>query len=663
MDLPLGIHYVLREAKQHDLTLDLEAPSDTQTENLRRDPLGFMAQLAGYSDSERWWERTFEEIPDDDAVFDGILEMISALREPVSNTILLEGSPVFQPRPESTETLIREAYMRKTLRQAQKEGHQRIAVVCGAWHGPVLDDLDRFPQKNDNALLKGLKKIKTQTTWIPWSYQRLAYQSGYGAGVLSPAWYELLFDNPGERGVRWLARVAQLFRQKDLDASAAHVMEAVRLAETLATLRGLDAPSIIDLEEAVLAIFCQGDETPLKLIHEELTVGEKRGSVSPGIIAIPLQKDFENAVQSAGLKKEYQTGTKATKKELDLRKPTHALASQLLHRLLLLGIRWGEQIPVEIKAQGSFHEWWNLHPWDPEYIIQIIEMGMWGNTMREAALNFALHLTEKTEYLPELLARFGQMLKADIPEAIEPMVKKLQDIAAQTKDVFLLLSALPPLVQIVRYGNVQQTDSGVVAHLLQELLPRIAIGFPTACSQIDEDPARELFRLTTEANYAIALLHNVEQSRVWEGALAESLALPHAHPLLKGYCTRILLDRSILEEEETETLLFAAISKGAEIGDAANWLEGFLYGNGQLLIQNPALWLLLNDWVSGLEYERFREALPILRRTFAQFTVSEREQLLRLAKGERAATTLWETPYDEKRAALVTSTIKQLLGI
>jgi hypothetical protein len=34
---------------------------------------------------------------------------------------------------ESRETLLREAWMRKCLRTAEKDGFQNIAVVCGAW--------------------------------------------------------------------------------------------------------------------------------------------------------------------------------------------------------------------------------------------------------------------------------------------------------------------------------------------------------------------------------------------------------------------------------------------------------------------------------------------------------------------------------------------------
>ena len=40
-----------------------------------------------------------------------------------------------------------------------KDGYEKIAVICGAWHGPALQDLARFKQSKDNALLRGRKKI------------------------------------------------------------------------------------------------------------------------------------------------------------------------------------------------------------------------------------------------------------------------------------------------------------------------------------------------------------------------------------------------------------------------------------------------------------------------------------------------------------------------
>ena len=47
--------------------------------------------------------------------------------------------------------------MRETLRATLAQGYPRVAVVCGAWHAPVLAD-PNFQKKEDKALLKGLKK-------------------------------------------------------------------------------------------------------------------------------------------------------------------------------------------------------------------------------------------------------------------------------------------------------------------------------------------------------------------------------------------------------------------------------------------------------------------------------------------------------------------------
>ena len=124
----------------------------------------------------------------------------------------------------------------------------RIAVVTGAWHSPALGDLS--DAKGDTALLKGLKRIKTQATWIPWTNSRLAYRSGYGAGVASPGWYDHLWHHPSKAGLHWSAQVARLLRKEGLDASSASVIETVRLSEALAAMRQLPMAGLAELNEA-----------------------------------------------------------------------------------------------------------------------------------------------------------------------------------------------------------------------------------------------------------------------------------------------------------------------------------------------------------------------------------------------------------------------------
>lgn len=108
--------------------------------------------------------------------------------------------------------------------------------MCGAWHVPALQEKPTVAA--DRAVLKGLPKTKVDMTWVPWTHRRLARTGGYGAGIESPGWYAHLFaaaDRPVER---WLTKVAGLLRDEGRLVSSAHVIEAVRLAETLAAMRG-----------------------------------------------------------------------------------------------------------------------------------------------------------------------------------------------------------------------------------------------------------------------------------------------------------------------------------------------------------------------------------------------------------------------------------------
>ena len=63
----------------------------------------------------------FEYRGNNEQVFEAVAESMQELRN---------SFPVKENRIEQ----LREAYMRKIIRQAEKEMFQTIAVICGAWH-------------------------------------------------------------------------------------------------------------------------------------------------------------------------------------------------------------------------------------------------------------------------------------------------------------------------------------------------------------------------------------------------------------------------------------------------------------------------------------------------------------------------------------------------
>ncbi len=647
MDLPAGVQFLLDEKSATEIP-GLSAEAYTEQIGPARDPLGWLAALAGYADSERWWEAVLERSAAGSAVFDVVGEMISALRDDARAI-------------ETAGALLREAHMRQTIREAVEKGYAGIAVVCGAWHVPALQQWHSIKPGQDKALLKGRKSAKVQATWIPWTYERLALDSGYRAGVLSPAWYELLFDHPGESTQRWMVRAARLMREEDLDISTAHALEAVRLAQTLAVLRSHAVPGIEDMEEAALAVFFQGNRDTFGLIRRRLIVGEVVGKVPGTLPAAPLLRDLEQEIRSARLSKEF-VAVEEVLKDLDLRTETQLRASRLLHRLNLLGVPWGALLEKQGAAISTFRESWRLK-WLPDYALRIVQAGAWGNTVESAALQCVLDRCNRADQLPELAELAADALRADLAGAVSELVRKLETAAALAKDVHLLMDTLPGLVRIARYGNVRQTDADAVQRLIRHFVPRIAFGLPAACLQLDEESAEELFHKLWETHRNVLLLGEEALLAVWHQALAQVLQAAGSHPLLQGGAARILFDRKAISGTEAGNHFALALSSGQEPLFSARWVEGFMHGSGLLLIYYPPLWHLLDDWVRSLGEAQFLQALPLLRRAFSAFSGPERQKMLALAAKERPGQEVAEDfSLDTERAEIMAPVLDLLLG-
>jgi hypothetical protein len=632
------------------------ADAEGQQAPVSQDPLGALATAAGYSDGERWWEHMVEQRRDGAPIFEAVLEAMAALREGEEAPLHLREAR-------------REAWMRRTIRAARREGFRRIAVVCGAWHGPAL--AAPGDPKADEQLLKGLPKLKTVATLSPWTYGRLSFASGYGAGITSPGWYHHLWEM-GEGGqpptavtIRWMARVAELLRQEGLDASPAHVIEAVRLAEAMAALRERPIPGLPELDEACRAVFCFGGDAPMRLIHERLVVGERLGAIPDEAPAVPLQQDLRREQRRLRLAPDASW----RELELDLRKPTDRERGALLRRLSLLGIGWGEL--GEGGGKGTFRERWRIL-WDPAFDVALVEAAIWGATVEGAAAARTVHQARQAEDLPALVDLVNQALFADLPATIAPLMALLQARSARSGDAGELMDALTredrrtrsSLTNSLRYGNVRQLDTAPIEQVIDGLVTRICVGLAYACSSLDDDAAELMFRRIVATDAAIATLQRPGQREEWLAALGRVAAAPSVHRLVAGRCCRILLDAGALSADEAGRRLAHALSTAGSAAAAAAWVEGLLKGSGLLLLHDETLWGLLDAWVAGLAPETFPAVLPLLRRTFATFPAGERRMLgERAARGPAgSAAPATAVPFDSARGEAALAIVAQILG-
>jgi len=82
-----------------------------------------------------------------------------------------------------------------------------------------------------------------------------------------------------------------------------------------------------------------------------------------------------------------------------------------------------------------------------------------------------------------------------------------------------------------------------------------------------------------------------------------------------------------------------------------------------LLIHQPALWGILDEWLSGLEELAFTEALPMLRRTFSGFSKAERRKMLGMAANPDLAVSIQAVGRTSDLSVPKSDAVRLLLGL
>ncbi|MFF2730075.1 DUF5682 family protein [Streptomyces sp. NPDC058008] len=641
--------------------------ADGPEEDRGIDPIGVLAGAAGYDDPERWWEDVVEHraadgggTGDPRAPFAALAEAMTALREAYGDG---GGHP---------QDAVREACMRLRLRAARKEFGDGVAVVCGAWHVPALRA--RTTVAADRALLKGMPRIKVELTWVPWTHRRLARHSGYGAGIESPGWYAHVFGSPDRPVERWMTKVAGLLRDADRPVSSAHVIEAVRLAGTLAALRGRPAVGLTEATDAVGAVMCDGSDVPLALVRDRLVVGEVLGEVPETAPAVPLQRDLDRQQRTLRLRPEPER----RELDLDLRKDTDAARSRLLHRLRLLGVHWGRPAAGR-GSTGTFRESWRLR-WEPELFVRTAEAGVWGTTVLGAATARTESDAVSAPSLAAVTALAEQCLLAGLPDALPVVMRALADRAALDADVGHLADALPALARSLRYGDVRSTGGAALGEVAVGLAERVCVGLPPACTGLDADAAAEAHLRVDAVHTAIGLLADAAGadglSGRWSGVLRTLSTRDTVAGVIRGRATRLLLDDGLLAGSEAARLMGLVLTPGTPPADAAAWIEGFAggaAGGGLLLVHDERLLALVDAWLTDIPAGTFDDVLPLLRRTFSAYEPGVRRTLGELvrrgpdpggATGEVApAAPGFGEGLDAERADAVVPVVRLLLGL
>jgi len=222
------------------------------------------------------------------------------------------------------------------------------------------------------------------------------------------------------------------------------------------------------------------------------------------------------------------------------------------------------------------------------------------------------------------------------------------------------MSLVPNLIDAMRYGSSRKIEIPQIEEILQNVLPRIMIGLPAACIGINEDQANHLFEKIQRLNHSIFVLKDANFIQDWYQVLMRIADHPGSHTMINAQVHRILFERKIYDSEKISDRIHYHLSKGASSMEQALWIEGFLYGSAMILIHHFNFWKIVDDWLASVPKDQFMEMVPVLRRTFAEFSPAEKRKLSYFARHGRKEVKTEKRNLNQERVRIIMPMLEKI---
>ena len=584
-------------------------------------------------DHDTFWERKFEQVGDMEN-FQAACNTFGHLLREAEGDVIAAGGGNDRPGRSAEPNALREAYMKRMIAQAVASGvpEEKIFCVCGSFHVAGLEE--NQPMTDEEAA--ALPRAESCVTLMPYSYYRLSSRSGYGAGNKAPAYFELLWDalnsgGVGETAYLYLTHLAAAHRKAGNLTSSAEVIEAVRLAQTLAAMRGSRYPTLSDLRDASVTTMGHGSFSELALAAADTEIGTKIGFLPEGVARTSVQDDFYRQLKELRLEK-YRTA-QAQRLDLDLREKLNVKSEQaalgdlrrsfFLHRLRVLGVHFGTLLPSR-QDGANWGEYWELR-WTPEAEIEIVESALMGDTIEGAAAFALKERADGSTSIAEAAAIFQDAFLCGMPAAAQHALAVLQGLSVDSAAISEVADTAARLSLVVRYGDLRRFDPDPVIPLIQQLYLRACLTLSDAC-MCDAKAAPAVTQAMDRLN-ALQLAHDFLDETRWLDLLADISDRDDLNTRCSGFAMAILLERGKADEGLLSREVARRLSPGVPADLGAGWFEGLAGKNRYALIARLSLWRQLDDYLSGLDDETFRRALVFLRRAFADFSPAEKNDI------------------------------------
>ncbi len=532
----------------------------------------------------------------------------------------------------------REAHMGRAVKAALADGGPVVAVV-GGFHAPALiGDLTRSPDV--------VRKAKTSESYlIRYGYRALDALNGYAAGLPQPGYYQHLWERAEKGNPAWrevaislLSEFSEKARQDGHVISLPSQVEAIRMAEVLASMRGRPGALRHDLIDGIHSAMVKGESSssdPILSAFKSYLCGDALGDVPAGAGVPPLVADARRRAERLRFD---VSDTSPRRRKLDIRrKETHLEASRFCHAMTLIGSPFaGREVGPDFisgsRTELLFEEW--SYTWSPLVEGHLIESAVLGDDLPSACLSHLARARDRmidegnARDLPGMVTLLSRGLLAGLGEELGPFLNQLgSDI--QNVGTFSTVTAT-----LRKLMFLQRSTGPLKAPETLNIFAAVEAAYGRLIYLCDELPRtnEEQVKERLDAILTIAeIMRDCAEAGVDGELLKEALDRvvdEVSSPVILGALLAVCLQTGLRKGEVLIEAVEGRLSGvSLDLPGRIGVLRGILYTAPMLLWHTEGLLRVVDTFLCGLSEGDFLELLPHLRLAFTSLNPRDTDRL------------------------------------
>ncbi|MEM9341933.1 MAG: DUF5682 family protein [Pseudomonadota bacterium] len=532
--------------------------------------------------------------------------------------------------------LNREAHMANAVLKALDDGGPVVVVVGGFHAAPLVDPQKQKPETT---------KEKADCYLVRYGFRALDALNGYAAGLPQPGYYQHLWERAETDSPDWrdiaiglLSRFSDKMRDEGNVIALPSQVEAIRVAEALARMRGRPGALRHDLIDGVKAALIKGETTVNDVWTQRLQdylCGDLLGDVPPSAGSPPLVEDVRR--RAGKLRFDITDGAQRRRK-LDIRrKDTHFDASRFAHAMVLIGSTFasreiGPDYLNNSRTDLLFEEW--VYAWSPQVEGHLIECAVLGDDLPTAGVNL-LHRMRmdmvaegNARDLPELVRLLSRGLLAGLGPALAPFLSDLAGDIRNFGTFDTVTHALQRLMFTQRStGPMRAPEDLDVESVVAAAYERLVY----LCDELPRTTEEQVSERLGALRVMTEILRDAEEAGLDPELLQDALDRvtdETTDPVILGAMLAICVQARLRGAEQlTEALEGRLTGVSLDLPERIGLLRGILHTSPMLLWHAGGLLDVVDRFLCDIPEDEFLELLPHLRLAFTALNPREVDKL------------------------------------